>query len=191
VGGSAVQILKKVLAKHDGAFCDEKVLPSKPFGLRTNFESWVPEGTPGAVKCYNVRKAENWTKEFSDPSGVLALWKVCTSNGINPNADGRFEVYNQLFVAEPVAICTETYIVTGALKTKVQAENYLGFSKTKFFRFMLSLRVIIQHLTSKCFSWVPDLGDYSKAWTDEELYEHFGLTKKEVEHVEKTIKDLK
>jgi len=187
---TARQILKKVLAKHDEAFCNERVLPRKPFGVCQDHKAWVTEGTPGSVKCYNRGKSTNWTKDFVDPNGILASWKVCTSRGINPNADGRFEVYNTLFVAEPVTICTETYLVTGSFKTKKEVENYSAYMETRFYRFMLSLRVISQDITRDKFAWVPDLCDYSKAWTDEELYAHFGLTKKEIEHIEKTIKSL-
>jgi len=187
---TARQILKKVLGKHNG-FCDGKVLARKPFGISPDFTRWVPEGTQGSVKCYNRGKTTNWTKEFVDPNRILALWKVCTSKGINPNSEGRFEVYNQLFVVEPVAICTETYLVTGSFSSNKEAENYVNYMKTRFYRFMLSLRVVSQNLSKDKFSWVPDLGDYLNVWTDEDLYARFGLTKKEVEHIEKSIKALK
>ena len=62
--------------------------------------------------------------------------------------------------------------------------------KTKFYRFMLSLRVISQDINREKFSWVPDMQDYTRTYTDQELYQHFGLTKKEIEHIEKTIKSL-
>jgi len=186
---TAHQILKKVLSKAL-LFCDERVLPSPPFGLNTNFKEWVIEGTQGAVKCYSRGKVVNWTNEVLDPNKVLALWKVCTSKGINPNSEGRFEVYNQLFIAEPVSICTQTYIITGSFKTKKEAENYAAYMRTRFYRFMLSLRVVSQDLYKSKFSWVPDLQNYSKAWTDQELYQHFGLTKKEVAHIETSIKSL-
>ena len=189
------QILKKIRANHKAIFCNEKVLPSKPFGLRTFFKDWIPEGTPGAVKTYNRLNGNNQytlAENLKDEQGVLGKWKVLTSsaNGAGQECDktGAKSVLANTLIAKPAEACTETLIVAGAFSTKKEAENYSAYMKTKFYRFMLSLRVITQHITQDRFSWVPDLGDYSKAWTDEELYKHFNLTMKEIEHIEKSIK---
>jgi len=52
------------------------------------------------------------------------------------------------------------------------------------------LRVISQNINKQKFAWVPDFGDYTVEYTDQDLYEFFGLTKKEIDHIEKTIKSL-
>jgi len=62
--------------------------------------------------------------------------------------------------------------------------------KTKFFRYMLGLRVVTQHINKEKFAWVPDLEDYSKPWTDEELYRKFGLTENDIRYVESKIKPI-
>jgi len=73
----------------------------------------------------------------------------------------------------------------------MEANNFRAYVLTKFFRFMLLLRIASQDVTREKFTWVPDLEDYSRVWTDAELYQHFGLTKKEQEHIEKSIKPIK
>ena len=193
----AHQILKKVLQKSN-TFCNEKVLPRKPFGLPTNFKDWVPKGTPEAVKCYCPIKYgfEKWVipDSFADRHGVGYKWNVLTPRaGWDGNAykGGERTVISQIFVGDRGSICLETYLVTGSFNTKKEAENYADYMKTKFYRFMLSLRVVSQDINTQKFSWVPDLQDYSKAWADAELYTHFGLTKKEENHIKKTIKSLK
>jgi site-specific DNA-methyltransferase (adenine-specific) len=193
---TSAQILRKVLAKAT-AFCDRRVLPRKPFGLPTNFTDWVPEGTEGAVKCYCPIKHgfEKWVAKgsFTDTGKVADMWKAHTPRaGWDGNAyqGGERTVISQIFVGEKGSICLETYLVAGSFQTKKEADSYSEYMKTKFYRFMLSLRVITQDLNRDKFAWVPDLGDYSKAWTDTELYQHFGLTKKEQEHMEKSIKPL-
>jgi len=197
---TSVSILKKVLAKHPaGQFCDQKVLPNKPFGLPTNFNEWVPEGTPGAVRCFAMRQEEKWVHKdaFMDEHNVLSKHKVCIararSQGItDAEGEGRpSPVTGYTFQIGPNEICIETYIVIGAFSNKREANNYEEYVKTKFFRFCLMQRLISQDVNKAKFAWVPDLGDYSKAWTDQELYQHFGLTKKEIDHIEKTIKELK
>lgn len=193
---TAHQILKKILSKTT-TFCNEKVLPRKPFGLPTNFNDWVPEGTPGAVKCYCPIKHgfKKWVAadNFTDKHGVGYKWKVLTGRATYEGSSfsgGKRQIFTKVFVGEKGSICLETYIVTGSFNTKKEAENYANYMHTKFYRFMLSLRVISQDVNQKKFSWVPDLQNYSKAWTDQELYQHFGLTKKEIDHIEKTIKAL-
>jgi hypothetical protein len=187
---TSVQILKKVLAT-EGKFCNQKVLSRKPFSLATNFDNWVPEGTHGSVKCYTKNLNIYFTTDFQDNNKIISKWKVCTSRAINPNSAGCFEVYNQLFLIEPMSICNETYIVTGTFSTKKEADNYMEYMKTKFYRFMLSLRVISQDINKEKFGWVPDFGDYTNSYTDEDLFAHYNLTKKEIEHIQSTIKEIK
>jgi site-specific DNA-methyltransferase (adenine-specific) len=194
---TSAQILRKVLAKAT-AFCDKRVLPQKPFGLRTFFKDWVPEGTEGAVKCYAMNRTEHWVNadSFSDPHQVLNKHKVCIararSEGITM-AEGNGEpslVTGYVFQIPKGEICVETYIVIGAFSSKQEADNYEAFVKTKIYRFCLMKRLISQDVNKEKFAWVPDLGDYSKVWTDAELYQHFVLTKKEQEYVEKSIKAI-
>jgi len=189
----AHQILKKVLTKHDGSFCNWRVLPRKQFGISTDFCDWK-EPDSGTVKCLTKGRKEKYVSfgQFTDEHGVQSRWKVCTPKGYKPASE--FDDNNPLyvlnsFVVEPGTISTETYIVIGSFNTQKEAEAYLAYANTKFYRFMVSLRKISQDVNREKFSWVPDLNDYSKEWTDEELYAHFELTKKEIEHIEKTIKE--
>jgi len=194
---AAISILKKVLDKHPvGQFCDKKVLPRKPFGLPTNFKDWVPGGIEGTVKCITRGRKEKFVSQgkYNDRFGVLNKWKVFSTAGYNSAYE--FKEGNPLYVlnsfmSDQRAICTETYLVIGSFDTKKEAKHYLYYANTKFYRFMVSLRKITQHVSTSKFTWVPDFQDYSKAWTDEELYQHFGLTKKEIDHIESTIKERK
>ena len=195
---TSAQILKKVLAKHTGkTFCNQVVKPSKPFGLRTFFNDWVPDGTPGAVHCYTNLKGDvkfTMPQNIVDLHGVLGKWKVLTSsaNGAGQECDdtGAKSVLANTIITKPAEACTETLIVAGAFNTKKEAVNYSDYMKTKFYRFMLSLRTITQHITQEKFAWVPDMGDYTLVYTDQDLYQHFGLTTKEIEHIENTIRAL-
>jgi len=192
---TSCQILRKVLAK-TSAFCNKRVLPQKPFGLRTNFTDWVPEGTEGAVKCYSKGRTVNFvlSTAFTDPSKALNLWKVCCPKGYKPASEfiegNPLYVLNNFIIPEGV-ITNETYIITGAFNTKAEAEAYLAYTNTKFYRFMVSLRKVAQDISIDKFAWVPDMPHYNKVWTDQDMYTHFGLTKKEIEHIEKSIKAIK
>ena len=94
-------------------------------------------------------------------------------------------------LGEPIALapgsaCTFTYIVAGVFGTKGEAKNYANYLATKFVRFLVLQRKTTQDVRPDNFSFVPLL-DMKRAWTDDDLYAHFRLTKKEADYIESTI----
>ena len=69
--------------------------------------------------------------------------------------------------------------------SKEEAVNFENSTKTKFHHYMISKMKLDQHFP---FKFVPYLGDYTHPWTDEMLYEYFGLTEDEIKEIEKEIK---
>ena len=65
----------------------------------------------------------------------------------------------------------------------------LAYLKTKFVRFLVSQLTSTQHISKMSFSFVP-IQDFSKPWTDEELYEKYGLTDEEIAFIESMIKPM-
>ena len=187
IDNKAVPILDKVLTK-GGDFLNKKVLPRKPFGIASNSKDFKSTGIP----CYTKGKERKFVdpSSFTDTHGVKDSWKVCTSKAINPNKEGNFHKFNSLFLAEPGTICSETYLVLGSLGGKAEAENLMSYVSSRMARFLLGLRVNAQNVSRDKFSWVPDMKDYSKNWTDEELYKIFGLTNEEIEYIESKIKEI-
>ncbi|MGB7587237.1 MAG: hypothetical protein WBM00_00855, partial [Solirubrobacterales bacterium] len=55
--------------------------------------------------------------------------------------------------------------------------------------FLIWLRMNTQHLRGELFAFVPDL-DWTRSWTDEDLYNHFDLTEAEVAVIEANIKEM-
>ena len=86
-------------------------------------------------------------------------------------------------------ICTETYLVVGAdmVIDEESAEHLASYLQTKFARFLLSMAKVSQHGTSRTYRFVPVV-DFSREWTDEMLYEKYGLTKEEQQTIEESIK---
>ena len=187
----AISILYKV-QDNCSKFINQRTIVNKPFGLPTNYSSWTNSGT----KCISKeRKVRFVVSDFTDKHGILNKWKVCTNQSTVEGASfiGKEKAFfsrNGIFIIEPGTICTETYIVINVFDTKCEAENFVAYMKTKFFRFMLGLRVVTQHINKEKFAWVPDLEDYSKPWTDEELYRKFGLTENDIRYVESKIKPI-
>lgn len=78
-----------------------------------------------------------------------------------------------------------------ANKDKVQAYGAYTYIKTKFFRYLVRIMCesgLTNHSEAR-FKLVP-IQDFSKAWTDEELYKKYGFTQEEIDHIESTINAL-
>ena len=88
-----------------------------------------------------------------------------------------------------MSACTQTYIMYGPFKTKTECENVISYVSTKFFHFLVGLRKNTQDAMSKVYRFVP-LQDFSKPWTDAELYRKYRLTEKEIAFIEKMIRPM-
>jgi site-specific DNA-methyltransferase (adenine-specific) len=184
------QILFKTLQKHK-VFCNNKVYSRKPFGVPSNFQEWSMNEKD--IKCVSTGKKTNFiNKDFvSDNHNILNMIKVCTPGAYGENVNNSVYNIKGTFILNKNEICTETYVVIGAFSKAEEAKNYLLYSNTKFYRFMLGIRKTGQCISKDNFSWVPDMVDYNHTYTDADLYKHFELTKKEIEHIEKSIKEIK
>jgi site-specific DNA-methyltransferase (adenine-specific) len=76
------------------------------------------------------------------------------------------------------------FLVTGSEEQNKVLKSYL---ESKLVR-VLTASIKKSTPNSKgTFSMIPDI-DLSRPWTDEEIYDHFGLTQEEIDYVEATIK---
>lgn len=188
----AISILEKINSKTNN-WISSKVFGNKPFGIATNFKNWSTEG----IKCISVGLKQNFVSEeyINDKNEIKDVWKVCMSKAgdggfSNPDKSGKCSVIGRTFILEPGEICTETYIVVNVFDDKESCENFISYINTKFFRFMLGLRVMTQDVNKEKFSWVPDMINYNKSWNDNELYNIFGLDSKEISYIESKIKEI-
>ncbi len=88
-------------------------------------------------------------------------------------------------------ICTETYVVIGSDLglTEETVQNLSKYLQTKFVRFCHCLAKSSQDATSKTYRFVPTQ-DFSKPWTDEELYAKYQLTDDEIAFIESMIRPM-
>ena len=89
----------------------------------------------------------------------------------------------------PGTICSGTYLLVGPFTTEQEAKNASDYMKTKFFRALVAVNKISQDAYAKVYDGVP-MQDFSKTWTDEELFEKYGLTDEEVLFILNMIKPM-
>lgn len=184
----AVTIMNKINNRKEKAFSIQ-ISSRKPFGIETNARI-NKEKQNNSVLIYAypdngyISKAQivlnkAWVDEF----------KVLISYAYGERGDFPYLVLGKPFIGEPNSCCTETYLVIGPFATRKICENVVSYIKTKFFRFLVLLRKNTQHATSKVYQFVP-LQDFSKPWTDEELYAKYGLTENEIAFIESMIRPM-
>jgi site-specific DNA-methyltransferase (adenine-specific) len=190
----SISILERVLNKTT-LFLNEVVSPQTPFGLTSNFNNWCSEQDNEAVKCFSAKKKVNFVKKdkVSDITNSLNKYKVIVPKApIAGQTDFSkpisFFNENNVQTIGPNSVCTQTYLVVNSFGKQSYADNFKRYMLTKFFRFMLSLRVVSQDAMRAAYSWVPDMQDYSVTYTDEFLYAHFGLTQEEVAYIKSKIR---
>lgn len=102
---------------------------------------------------------------------------------------GLEQVLGIPFYGEPSSICSITYLLMGGYESKTEALNLIKYIKTKFFRFLVSLRKETQNSSQETFSFVPIL-PMDQEWTDEKLYKRYNLTKEEIDYIEEKISPM-
>ncbi len=186
-------------ASANGYAClDSQVWARNPFGIQGDK---VPENaashqlTKNSVRLM-TKDGDRFirTADVKKNAQALVDWKVAISytsaeHAGNPGKDGRKRLLSVSRVLPPNSACTETYLIAGVFSDKEAATAFLAYLRTKFCRFLLSLRVTTQHITRRCFAFVPAMPN-DRIWTDEDLYDHFGLDEEAIAHIEGLIKEM-
>ncbi len=196
-----VSILKKVRSLSEKSFMDI-VSANDPFGydvrVQGSFKRIKPQFTTSFQEGLSKFYYYGWQKEgigYIDKKtarkGIeyVDKWKVYITQAYGMGNSFPTQVVNKPFVGEPNSLCTETYIMFGPFQTREIAQNVCSYVSTRFFRFMVLFKKNTQHATQGVYKYVP-IQDFSKPWTDEELYAKYNLTNEEISFIESMIKPM-
>ena len=163
----------------------------KPFGLRT----YVKPLEAGDISLrYNGGVGPYKRELVTINSELINKWKIITScltaeHAGETDKNGQKRIFSTLEILEPGTICTETYMLLSAFDNLNECANMLQYLKTRFVRALVAMVTATQHLSRSNFRFVP-LQDFSKPWTDAELYAKYGLTDGEIAFIEAMIKPM-
>ena len=73
--------------------------------------------------------------------------------------------------------------------TSDEAESLQSYYKTRFFRFLVSLRKITQHATHSTYLWVP-IQKWDRTWSDAALFAKYEINDTEQAYIESMIRPM-
>lgn len=168
--------------------------------LGTNWDDYSKEKSEcNNIKCYVNKQMDSTGYGWIDISKVP---RNKESIGINkvyiPKAGGSGNdpyVIGTPFLGEPNSVCSFTYICIGYHPelhnfSMDVCENIIKYMKTRFFRYMVSIKKKTQDCSRGVFQFAP-MQDFSHVWTDEMLYKKYKLSSDEIKYIEGKIKPMK
>lgn len=189
----ALGILRKVLAHKEKSVID-LVSGDTPFGIATNFDEWTEKGGAGKIALHLINKTKRtigYMKRadiHKNAEGIDA-WKVFVPKAYGAGENFPHQILGKEIVAAPPSVCTQSYMAVMPFASERAAKSFASYYRTRLFRFLVCQRKITQDALRSTYTWVPQQ-TWTKTWTDELLYEKYGITKKEVAFIESMIRPM-
>lgn len=179
-------------------FVEEIISGDTPFGIPTNpktskknpFDVNATRTEEFNVKLYywenNVRKVGyvrecDIRKNNNDISSIKVYIPKAGGSGNDKM------VLGSPIVVDGKSVCSQTYVYA-KFATLQEANNFVAYLKTRFFRLLVSSMKITQDALAGVYHFVPML-DFTHKWTDEELYAKYGIEQYK-EYIESMIKPM-
>lgn len=198
-----VSILRKVIAQETGQNqvlslpearrFDRLVSSRKPFGLETKFKGRAKKQSDDDLMVYqNGGTGYTARSSITTGGGLFDTWKIFV--GYAAPGTGNRDTYphriiSTPFVAGPGTISSETYLCIGPFDTQDEAESGLSYLSCRLTRFLILLHKSSQHVTRQVYTFVP-VQDWTRTWTDADLYDRYGLSDDEIAFIEKIVRPM-
>jgi site-specific DNA-methyltransferase (adenine-specific) len=188
--GRSISILHKVLALKEAPI-NSILARDKEFGWTSNFDGFHAERRPGEIPIYYMRRSKR-DIGFLDRSSVpkskhlIDHWKLLVPQAYGAGDAIPHQILGKPIIAPSPSVCTQSFLFF-SVASKAEAESLLSYYKTRFFRFLVSLRKITQHATHSTYAWVP-MQSWDRVWTDEALFAKYGITAEEQAHIASQVK---
>ncbi len=188
------KIVRKIKKKSSKMMSDE-VLKVSPFGLRSYVRGKNRPFRDSVIVITSAGKSYIPRADVIKNQDLIDTFKLCIGYlnpdraGVNNAADGMVNVTTKQKILSPGEVVTETYIIPYANSDKKRVLNAASYLRTKFARFLIWLTLSSMHIAQANFQFVP-WQNFNELWTDEKLFNIYGLTKDEIAFIESMIRPM-
>ncbi|MEO6623606.1 MAG: Eco57I restriction-modification methylase domain-containing protein [Burkholderiaceae bacterium] len=197
-----LSILKKVVAVESGESqslslpdsrrFDRLVSSRKPFGLDTTFKGRASKRNGDVLVYQNGGTGYTPQSTITTGTDLIDKWKLFASYaapGTGNKDTYPHRIIGTPFVGDPGSISSETYLCIGPFASKTKADSVLSYLSCRLTRLLILLHKPSQHVTRRVYTFVPTQ-EWTKQWTDSDLYAKYGLTASEIAFIEKIVRPL-
>ena len=197
-----VEILKKVV-RVEMRSSDVASLPEKrrlssivssigAYGLSSTFRGEAKRGDNDLKVYQNGGVGYIGADEVTKEEHTFDKWKIFIGRaapGTGNKDTYPHKIISTPFLGEPGSISSWTYMYIGPFDTKEEAQSALSYLGCRLTRFLILLHKPSQDTTRRVYTFVPKQS-WDRQWTDEALYEKYGLTEDEIDFVEKIVRPM-
>ncbi len=189
-----IEIKKQVASFGEDGF-DTIVSSMKPYGLRGDFfKNPAKYGLPpirkekkeGDITIIGLDEKQHRTRRYIPQDYPLPQRDLLEDIKLfiprNYGTGRMGDMPSNMEYAMPYDVCTETFIQIGPFKSLEEAKNCEDYMRTKFFTVLVGIRKQDQGAGKSVYHYAP-LQDFSIKWTDEMLFEKYGLTDKQIAYI--------
>lgn len=187
----AALVVHKVRERTDRSLADV-VSPMDPFGqsIKTNYKDAADAPFDGSIPLVFGNKVGHIRRDQLERNyDWVDRWKVLLPKASDGHGRIPAKVLGEPIALAPGSACTQSYLVAGVFDGPEETENYAHYLTTKFVRFLVLQRKSTQDLRPDKLRFAP-MVDMSIRWSDEALYDEFGLSSNEREYVEASIQPI-
>lgn len=197
-----LSILKKVVAVETGSGKSLELPEAKKFiklvssigafGLDTTFRG-KDKKSGNDLKVYrNGGVGYVARSEIVKEQAAFDKWKVyvgAAAPGTGNKDTYPHRILSTPFLGEPGSISSWTYNYIGPFDSKSEAESVLSYLTCRLTRLLILLHKPSQHTNRKVYTFVPTQ-EWTRQWTDEDLYVKYGISASEIAFIEKIVRPM-
>ena len=197
---NALQLIRRMEASNDRKM-DDVVYPRNVFGISSDLRGQDNKDEKHQLALFSSQKSNSMAMSYISGDEVqkqhelIGKYKVIMGKvvprggevGVDPSVGYR--VTSTLQVLSPGSVFTDSYLLLAAFDSKAEAIHFAEYMCLRFPRFLLHETYSSMNISKQNFRFVPFL-DYSKEWTDKELFERYGCNEEEISMIESIIRPM-
>ena len=197
---NALQLIRRMEESGDRKM-DDVVYPRNVFGISSDLRGQDNKDEKHQLALFSSQKSNSMAMSYISGDEVqkqhelIGKYKVIMGKvvprggevGVDPSVGYR--VTSTLQVLSPGSVFTDSYLLLAAFDSKTEAIHFAEYMCLKFPRFLLHETYSSMNISKQNFRFVPFL-DYSKEWTDKELFKRYGCNEEEISMIESIIRPM-